>query len=237
MRYQSTPEKEFDGDIIITDPCYIIRNENGITKNDWHYCEYGEYMERLGIKNYLTHDTIYGDWGCTVFDSDTKKPLGRFCADAGLVSVFLLHEVLAYNPNFNYHLERPWTATIIPDFKGTIQIEVVKETGTHEKDSEYWKAGETWEDYLVHVVGHGVNKKTGKAINFISKQTSLWDGVSWRILKSKPPRFRLRKTERSHRLTQRKQLLKQKQKQRHCVLLRRQKLTQTARLRLHLPMS
>ena len=75
MRYQSTPEKEFDGDIIITDPCYIIRNENGITKNDWHYCEYGEYMERLGIKNYLTHDTIYGDWGCTVFDSDTKKPV------------------------------------------------------------------------------------------------------------------------------------------------------------------
>lgn len=40
MRYQSTPEKEFDGDIIITDPCYIIRNENGITKNDWHYCDY-----------------------------------------------------------------------------------------------------------------------------------------------------------------------------------------------------
>lgn len=32
MRYQSTPEKEFDGDIIITDPCYIIRKENGITK-------------------------------------------------------------------------------------------------------------------------------------------------------------------------------------------------------------
>ena len=43
--------------------------------------------------------------------------------------------------------------------------------------------------------------------------------------------------EKSHRLTQRKQLLKQKQKQRHCVLLRRQKPTQTARLRLHLPMS
>lgn len=35
MRYQSTPEKEFDGDIIITDPCYIIRNENEITENDW----------------------------------------------------------------------------------------------------------------------------------------------------------------------------------------------------------
>lgn len=77
------------------------------------------------------------------------------------------------NKNFNYHVERPWTTTIIPDFKGTIQIEVVRETGTFQEDSEYWKAGETWEDYLVHVVGHGVNKKTGKAINFISKQTSL----------------------------------------------------------------
>lgn len=31
MRYQSTPEKEFDGDIIITDPCYIIR------------CDFGSY--------------------------------------------------------------------------------------------------------------------------------------------------------------------------------------------------
>ena len=174
MRYQSTPEKEFDGDIIITDPCYIIRNENGITKNDWHYCEYGEYMERLGIKNYLTHDTIYGDWGCTVFDSDTKKPLGRFCADAGLVSVFLLHEVLAYNPNFNYHLERPWTTTIIPDFKGTIQIEVVRETGTYERRAFVPRvAGGGFDHDVTVVVGHGVNKKTGKAINFISKQTSL----------------------------------------------------------------
>lgn len=173
MRYQSTPEKSFDGDIIITDPCYIIRNKNGMTKNDWHYCKYGEYMGRLGIKNYLTHDTIYGDWGCTVFDSDTEKPLGRFCADAGLVSVFLLEEVLAYNPEFNYHVEKPWTTTVIPNFKGTVQIEVVKLTGTYEKDSEYWKAGDTWEDYCVHVVGHGVDKKTGKPINFISHQTSL----------------------------------------------------------------
>lgn len=46
MRYQSTPEKEFDGDIIITDPCYIIRKENGITKNDWHYCEYGASIQK-----------------------------------------------------------------------------------------------------------------------------------------------------------------------------------------------
>lgn len=46
MRYQSTPEKEFDGDIIITDPCYIIRKENEMTEDDWHYCEYGEHTLR-----------------------------------------------------------------------------------------------------------------------------------------------------------------------------------------------
>ena len=76
-----------------------------------------------------------------------------------------------------------------------------------------------------------------KRLRLSRRKSLLSRSLSWRILKSKPPRFRLRKTERSHRLTQRKRLLKQKQKQRHCVLLRRQKLTQTARLRLHLPMS
>ena len=50
MRYQSTPEKEFDGDIIITDPCYIIRNENGITKNDWHYVSTVNIWSDLGLK-------------------------------------------------------------------------------------------------------------------------------------------------------------------------------------------
>lgn len=168
----STLEKEFDGDIIITDPCYIIRQKNELTDDDWEKCCYGNYMERLGIKTYLTHSTLYGDWGCTVFNSDTKEKIGCFCADAGLVSVFLLDEVLAYNPDFNYHIERDWTTTLIPDFKETVQIVVEYITGTYEEDSEFWKAGDTWEDFEVHVVGHGINKKTGNPINFISKQTS-----------------------------------------------------------------
>lgn len=173
MRYQSTPEKDFDGDIIITDPCYIIRHKDGLFDDDWGACDYGDRMERLGIKNYLTHDTIYGDWGCTVFDTDSNEKIGNFCADAGLVSVFLLDEVLAYNPSFDYHAEREWTTTLIKDFKGKVQIEVVHTSGTYEEDSAYWKAGDTWDDYGVHVVGHGVNKKTGEPINFISHQTSL----------------------------------------------------------------
>lgn len=171
-RYKSTPEKEFDGDIIITDPCYVIRKENELKGDDWHACDYGNYMEILGIKNYLTHDTIYGDWGCTVFDADSEEIIGEFCADAGLVSVFLLDEVLAYNPKFNYHTDKKWTTTLIKDFKGTIKIEVEKVVGVYEEDTPFWKAGEKWEDYDVYVVGSGVNKKTGKPINFFSRQTS-----------------------------------------------------------------
>lgn len=176
-RYLDSEPMKFDGDIIITDPCYIMRAEHHgttpITDNDWDACECGDKMEVLGIHRCMTRDTLYGDWSCTVFNTDTEKAIGEFCADAGLVSVFLLDEVLKYNPDFDYHKERDWTTTLIPDFKGTVQFVVEHEEGVYEEDCEYWKAGDKWEDYSVHVVGHGINKKTGEPINFRSTQTGL----------------------------------------------------------------
>lgn len=168
-RYLDSEPMEFDGDIIITDPCYIIRAEHHgttpVTDDDWDACHYGSNMEVLGINQYMTRDTIYGDWGCTVYNTDTDQPIGEFCADAGLVSVFLLDEVLKYNPDFDYHKERKWTTTLIPDFKGTVQFVVERIEEVHETDC--------WEDFSVHVIGHGINKKTGKPINFRSIQSSL----------------------------------------------------------------
>jgi hypothetical protein len=124
MFFESKEETKmkFRGDIIITDPCYIIRDENQMTKDDWEECNYGENMEALGIKNYLTRETIYGDWSCTTYNKDTGEEIGKFGADAGLVSVFLLSEVLAYNPDFDYHISKPWTTTLIKDFDGYIRI-------------------------------------------------------------------------------------------------------------------
>ena len=151
--YSNSEVKEFDGDIIITDPCYII-NEN--STSDWKKCNYGSNMEVLGINKYLTHDTLYGDWECTTFD-EKGNILGIFCADAGLVSVFLLDEILNYNKNFVYD---KYTTTLIKDFKGTVQI-VVEKNEKRKYDC----------DYSVHVIGHGINKKTGKPINFRSEQT------------------------------------------------------------------
>lgn len=98
-------------------------------KDDWEDCEYGERLEVLGIHNYLSDNTIYGDWSCTVFN-DNKEVLGEFCADSGMVVVLLLEEVLKYNPNFDYHTERTWTTALIKDFHGEIMLKCEEETVT-----------------------------------------------------------------------------------------------------------
>lgn len=131
---------KFKGDIIITDPCYICKDD------DWGKCGYGDNMEALGIKNYICRNTIYGDWSCTTYNSKTNEEIGQFCADAGMVAVFLLDEVLKYNSDFDYHTERPWTTTLIKDFDGEVDFEV--------------------EDDEVKVVGKG-------NIDFVGLQTGL----------------------------------------------------------------
>ena len=149
----------FEGDIIITDPCYIMKDNK-----DWDKCDCGDHLELLGIEHFMTRDTIYGDWSCTVFDLNNKhEELGEFCADAGRVSVILLDDVLRYNPNFNYHTERPWTTTLIRDFKGTVQFVI--------KEDKYEYDGEPKVEYEVEVVGHGVNIRAGNPIDFLGRQT------------------------------------------------------------------
>lgn len=130
---------KFKGSIIITDPCYLIADDRD---SDWDNCNYGDNMEVLGFSpTHLVASTIYGDWSCTTFNTDTEEPIGEFCADAGLVGVFLLDDVLKYNPEFNYHTERNWTTSLIEDFDGDVEIVVDGEN--------------------VHVVGTGnVNFKT-----------------------------------------------------------------------------
>lgn len=132
--------------------------------SDWDLSNCGTSMEALGIKNYICRDTLYGDWSCTTYNSDTHEKLGEFCADSGMVGVFLLDEVLKYNPDFNYHIERPWTTTLIKDFDGEIDFEIIHTEGVFENDTEFYSKGEKWEDDSVIVVGRG-------NINFETKQT------------------------------------------------------------------
>lgn len=159
---------EFKGDIIITDPCYLIRDEHW--GSDISYS--GDRLEAFGFTKYIWEDTLYGDWSCTVYkgtEESTKSMrkiwtdlyikawsvqnsvladpsqfeelegnylkslakfredhkssiLGTFCADAGLVGVFYVDEVLAYNPALKESLNdsKSWF-TVIKGFDGNVE--------------------------------------------------------------------------------------------------------------------
>ena len=96
-----------------------------MNEDDWEKSDLGENMEVLGIHTYISHSTLYGDWSCTTYNSDTKEKLGKFCADAGKVAVFLLDEILKYNPDYDDHIAKPWTTTLIKDFDGEVIFEIV----------------------------------------------------------------------------------------------------------------
>lgn len=133
---------KFKGDIIITDPCYIDTKDDKLWNSNNIDTFSGDGISSLGFTSYIWDSTIYGDWSCTTFElkadsvnipiedlcqDNTKSILGHFCADAGLVGVFLLKEILAFNPDFKYQINEygvEW-ATLIKDFDGEIEYEIV----------------------------------------------------------------------------------------------------------------
>lgn len=131
---------------------------------DWERTNCGENMDVLGLHTYKCRNTLYGDWSCITYNSDTKEVIGEFCADSGNVGVFLLEEVLSYNPDFNYHIERPWTTTFIPNFNGEIDFQIVETEDVYDTDTAYHSKGGKWVDREVRVIGIG-------SINFETRQT------------------------------------------------------------------
>ena len=134
-------------DIVITDPCYIIKDE------DWVRCDFGRDLSIFGVQKYIVHDTLYGDWSCTVYNLDkNREPMGEFCADAAHVSVLSLKDISEnINPDFEAWVkEHDWCATIIRDYIGIVQIK----TGFNSAYNEFY----------AYVSGSG-------SINFVGEQT------------------------------------------------------------------
>ncbi|MGM9530471.1 hypothetical protein, partial [Intestinibacter sp.] len=52
----------FKGDIIITDPCYIIKREDR------------DNIKDLGFTTFISESTIYGDWSCKTLNLKNKNP-------------------------------------------------------------------------------------------------------------------------------------------------------------------
>ena len=98
---------------------------------------------------------------------DKKREVGRFCADAGLVSIIDLKQALEYNEKGVYELisKQTWCATVITNFKGTGQVKVKEVTYTYD--------GEEHTDYEAYVELIGIDKNTGNKVHFISQQTGL----------------------------------------------------------------
>ena len=58
--------------------------------------------------------------------------LGSFCADAGMVCVVYLEDVVKFNPNFKqWASEHPWCVTIIENFDGNVEYEIDEHDAAH----------------------------------------------------------------------------------------------------------
>jgi len=161
FEYLDTEKIELDGDVLITDPCYIVDDDD-----DWERSDYGKHFEKIGITNFVTHDTIYGDWSCSMFDTETDEKVGDFCADAGMVTIISLDQAMNYNKTgVKALLKKDWCATIVKNFKGTGQIKI-KEVQWEDKETK-----ELHTDYEAYVELIGIDKTTNKNVKYISKQT------------------------------------------------------------------
>ena len=72
----------FNGTIVITDPCYL---DNGLLqepiKDWWEKSDYGQDMEQFGFDPYIGESTIIGDWSWYTVNSDNDKIIGKKTTD------------------------------------------------------------------------------------------------------------------------------------------------------------
>jgi len=173
-------EREFDGDIVITDPCYIRYNGKPI---DW-----GSHEERIKEAG-LCNRTYYGDWGCTVFAAmgpvghsyDKSAKIGEFCADSGMVCVLDIRDAMRICPDIDkWIVEHDWWATVIRGFKGKVRLMTLTtkrwmntDRMTEDEKNSLGIKGRRmyYDDTELRVRGDGM--KDGNTFCFESYQTSL----------------------------------------------------------------
>ena len=108
---------KFKGTLIITDPCYITKD------NDYERTNYGSELNKLGFTTYLVADTGFGDWSNHI-TKDDGTILGEFCADSGQVCVVLKEDLDKYNPLF-FSKYRAYSHcyAIVDNFEGEVEID------------------------------------------------------------------------------------------------------------------
>lgn len=163
-KWECIMSKEFDGDIVITDPCYIIEHSD---------FDDGEIYGGRGMAS----STYYGDWGCTLFNAEGRvgnvrkgaARIGEFCADGGMVCVAYLKDAresfnsMKDDGSFDKWLEeRPWCAAVVKGFKGKVSFML--------KRGKFKYKGVEYDNSELRVRGDG--EVDGKPFSFESVQTS-----------------------------------------------------------------
>lgn len=167
-KFKVVDEAEFDGDVLVTDPFYLRHGGSGDGPGWNSECTEMFVRECGGL--YST--TYYGDWGCTIYRTEGEvgriprgaKEIGYFCADAGLVCVVALKDVMKRSPDFMDWLRGyGHCGTVIRNFKGKVSF--------LKRSVKVKFRGHVYTDTELRV--HGKGTVDGEPISFESKQTSL----------------------------------------------------------------
>lgn len=190
---------KFKGTIIITDPCYVVKdcteknpypypwttdlihspnivemikqyNRWEAEHDDWIKCEYGINMEALGIHNYIKESTLYGDWGCTTCET-TEDPYK------------VINKLIEASENDeNYVVECPKLGNFCSD-SGTVSVFLLDEVRKYNPDIDKWIASHDWCVTTIQDFDGEVNYYVDKRnsahivgignINFFTVQTKL----------------------------------------------------------------
>lgn len=130
VTYVVEQEMTADNDtLIITDPCYIMRDK------DWEaFLDLELTSNPIGLDNYLRQyhnfgeviaaDTGVGDWCNEVYDIQSDKTLGEFCADAGMLICCTASDLANYGTDISevMKLVGNGCATIIDSYSGHINL-------------------------------------------------------------------------------------------------------------------
>ncbi|MBQ9716513.1 MAG: hypothetical protein IJV76_00825 [Clostridia bacterium] len=111
---------KFQGDLLLTDPMYIIKKDSGY---DWNLLLSEGYdhaaLHLLGIRNYLSAE--FGEDTVRNVVNSNGVRIGSFCSDSSLFCVCDLKQVLAYNPDFLImNNGYPDSFCVVRDFDGEI---------------------------------------------------------------------------------------------------------------------
>lgn len=132
-------------DLIIESPEFssYIWNSTGYGDGSWGIYGLDKVMSSLELEEHIkkVHESLEENRRVSsdVISIETQKllkpetPLGTFGVDSGTFGVFLLDEVLKYNPSFLADVGE-WCYTIIPDFIGSVEV---IETVFGDEDTEF----------------------------------------------------------------------------------------------------